>query len=210
MEYFVKIIELILSPHMVWGGIAVFFAYRFKASFSTLIDALSDRVKNVTEYKKTKEGHELLFSGSQAFNENPSLPSVSDSPPEVKIENGTNFVWPEDKTEDIAELRKSAKLERVYAYLWEYRYLNYFLLRHTQMVLDWFISNDADTSMSGYHEYWKKYIVSEKERNDVLSALTNHALLAQKEESVYPTLKGKEYHQWRGPMPPYIIPETNA
>jgi hypothetical protein len=185
----------------------VFFAYRFKSSISKLIEALTDRVKNVKGYKKTKDGHELLFSESQAISENPSLPSVSNEPPKVTADSDTNFLWPEDKTDDVVEVRNSVKEERARAYLWEYRYLNYFLLRHTQMVLDWYF-NHEDATLPKYHEYWKEYIVSEKERGDVVTALTTYNLLVQDGETVKLTPKGKEYHEWRGPLPPYIIPDT--
>jgi len=50
---------------MVWGGILVFFAFRFKTHLGKLINAATDRIKNVQGYKRTKDGHELIFSDSQ-------------------------------------------------------------------------------------------------------------------------------------------------
>ena len=94
IEYF----KIILSPHMVWGGILVFFAFRFKSSFSQLLAAFVDRIKNVQGYKKTKDGHEFTFKDLQSSNEDKVLPNISDSPPIGSPEKTADFVWPEDNT----------------------------------------------------------------------------------------------------------------
>ena len=42
------------------------------------------------------------------------------------------------------------KAERERAYLWEYRYLNLFLVRGTQMVLEWFAARESPTTFQVY------------------------------------------------------------
>jgi hypothetical protein len=209
MDYFLKILELILTPHIVWGGILVFFAYRFKNSFSILIESLSDRVKNVKGYKKTKDGHEVLFSEAQSINEPPAKTEITSESPNV-ISKPNNASWPEDLTDDTDALRNEVKSERAKAYYWEYCYLNFFLVRHTQLVLDWLVSKNSKDTKPSFHNYWKEYIVSEQERENVLSALNGHSLVIFQQDEILVTPKGNDYYNWRGAMPPFVIPGKNA
>ena len=126
----IEFLKVVLTPHIVWAGVLIFFAFRFKGSFSLLLAAITDRINNVKNYKKTKDGHELTFEAPQPSKDKKVLPNSSDEPPEVTPEKAENSIWPEDNTTDIESIRQEAKKQRAISYLWEYKYLNYFLVRH--------------------------------------------------------------------------------
>ncbi|WP_297797817.1 hypothetical protein [uncultured Marinobacter sp.] len=89
------------------------------------------------------------------------------------------------------------------AYTWEYRYLNYFLARGTQVVLDWLINLPQPTTYAHFDSTWLPLIPSAEERQAIIGALRNHHLIQQDEaELISVTPKGREYQQWRGPLPP--------
>lgn len=204
----VEFLKVILSPHIVWGGILIFFALRFKSSFSSLIGAITDRIKNVRGYKKTKEGHELTFTSAQASSEDKVLPNVSNEPPQGSPEETGNTGWLEDNTQDVNTLNQLVKTERASRYLWEYRYLNYFFARHTQVVLDWFVGCESPPTFELFENFWFHMIPDKNERKIVLDALSAHYLIQASEGGLIEvTPKGREYHQWRGSLPP--LPESS-
>ena len=89
------------------------------------------------------------------------------------------------------------------AYLWEYRYLNYFLVRGTQVVLDWLINLPQATTYAHFDSTWLPLIPSAEERQAIITALRNHHLTLQDAAGMISvTPKGREYQQWRGPIPP--------
>ncbi len=207
----IEFLKVILTPHIIWGGVLIFFAYRFKNGFSLLLTAITDRIKNVQGYKKTKDGHELTFQESQTDKSNNILPNVSDTPPEASPEKSEGFMWDEDKTDDTETLKKLVKIERSDRYLWEYRYLNYFLVRHSQHIIDWFASNDSPQTFGSYNNYWEKNILDKKEREAVISVLGDFFLIQSVQgDKLQITPKGKEYQAWRGPLPPLLETATKT
>ncbi len=89
------------------------------------------------------------------------------------------------------------------AYTWEYRYLNYFLARNTQLVLDWLLNIPHPTTYSHYDSTWLPFIPAAEERQNIINALRSHHLVHQDEAGIITvTPKGQEYQQWRGPLPP--------
>jgi len=201
----IELLEIVLSPHMVWASVLVFFAFRFKTSFSKLLEAITDRIKNVQGYKKTKDGHEVIFRDLPQSEKDNLFPNSNDSTPNVQPESVGLSVWPEDNTQDISALRQFVKTERASRYLWEYSYLNFFLARHTQLVLDWLISRDVPTTHQEFEEFWQQLIPEEKERSAVLGALSAHFLIVRTGSGpITTTPKGAEYHQWRGPLPKLV------
>lgn len=173
----VEFLKVILSPHIVWGGILVFFAFRFKSNFSQLLKAITDRVKNVQGYKKTKEGHELTFRKEQSSENDKILPNTSDNPPTGSPEKIDESIWSEDSTENITLLRELVKPERAMRYLWKYRYLNYFFARHTQLVLDWFVGLESSPSYQLFDNFWFQLIPDKEERQTVIDVLSAHFLI---------------------------------
>ena len=91
--------------------------------------------------------------------------------------------------------------ERSKAALWEYRYLNLFLARGTQHVMDWFAASDPRATVSLFNAVWLPIIPNPNERLAILTALEAHYLIAIENDLVQVTPKGREYLQWRGPLP---------
>ena len=104
--------------------------------------------------------------------------------------------------EQAEELRQLFEAERSNAHVWEYRYLNYFLVFNTQRVLDWLSSLTQRTSMSFFDTFWQPSIPSAQERQAIVSALQQHHLIELKGNLIGITPKAREYIQWRGPLPP--------
>ena len=98
----------------------------------------------------------------------------------------------------VAELFQA---ERARAYLWEYRYLNYFLAYGTQKVLDWLACLPTRTSCDLFDTFWLPYIPSAEERRAIITALQAHHLIMIQDNLIEVTPKGREYIQWRGALP---------
>lgn len=92
------------------------------------------------------------------------------------------------------------KAERATSYLWEYRYLNYFLVYNTQRILDWLIDLNQSTTYSHYDASWLPIIPAVSERNAIITALESHHLIQIINGLIQVTPKGREYQQWRGPL----------
>ena len=112
-----------------------------------------------------------------------------------------------------AKEQKIAQLLRAHiatAYLWEYRYLNYFLARTTQLALDWLVGLTQPTTYSLYDSFFLPIVPAARERQAMITALEGHHLIDLDQGSNVITLtpKGREYHQWRGELPP--LPRTST
>jgi hypothetical protein len=96
------------------------------------------------------------------------------------------------------EERVSTERER--ALLWEYRFLNYFLVPRTQLILDWLASRPA-MSVHTYDSWLMGSVPNPTERIAVLNALRNHHLVDVRDNDhmIVVNPKGREYIQWRGP-----------
>jgi len=89
------------------------------------------------------------------------------------------------------------------AYIWEYRYLNYFLVRVTQQVLDWLSGLPQATTYAHYDSVWLPIIPSANERQVVINALdAHHIIQTDATGMISVTPKGREYLEWRGILPP--------
>lgn len=85
--------------------------------------------------------------------------------------------------------------ERETARIWEYRYLNYFFVPNTQIILDWLIAK-GPIATSTYDAYLTPYVTSVNERNAILGALENHHLIYVNNNEISVTEKGQEYAGW--------------
>ena len=120
-------------------------------------------------------------------------PALADPPPALP---------PSLEPKELEEVKQLLDAERLRAYLWEYRYLNYFLVYHTQQVLDWFAALSSGTSLALFDSAWLPLIPSAEERRAIIEALQAHHLIQLRGDHVEVTPKGREYHGWRGPLPP--------
>jgi hypothetical protein len=104
-----------------------------------------------------------------------------------------------DDTNDV--IRQAFEAERARASVWEYRYLNYFLVLPTQRVLDWLSKIQSPASFSLYDTVWIMAIPSVVERKAILEALAAHHLIQLEDELISITAKGRQYLGWRGQIP---------
>lgn len=93
-------------------------------------------------------------------------------------------------------LRAEFVAERAAAYMWEYRYLNFFFAPSTQAVLNWFFGIGGNTTLDAYMAYWTNRIFMQNEREAVLVALEKHNMLRADGALLVLTEKGREYHSW--------------
>ena len=108
----------------------------------------------------------------------------------------------QDKQQEIQQLANSY-IEN--STLWEFRYLNLFLVDTTEYVLDWIISYKQPISAHLYDSIWLPIIPSANERGNIFNALQGHHLITFDQSSgmITVTQKGFRYQQWRGgPLPP--------
>ena len=91
--------------------------------------------------------------------------------------------------------------------LWEYRYLNFYFVPNTQLVLDWLASLQNRPSIEMFHALWLPLIPSADDRKAILFALENHYLITVLEMMIEITDRGREYLQWRGPLPLHPKPK---
>jgi hypothetical protein len=101
---------------------------------------------------------------------------------------------------NVDELRQVALQWRASAYIWEYRYLNKFLVLNSQRVLEWFSTFTHPIDAQVFDGYWRTIIPVPNERLAILDALKQHLLIAG-DSSFQVTPKGKEYLEVRGPLP---------
>ena len=99
-------------------------------------------------------------------------------------------------------LREAIRSERAATYLWEYRYLNRYLVLATQLVLDHIASSAGPIALRLLDSYLHAFIPSANERNAILDALAGHHLVLMGGDGLIEvTPKGREYIAWRGPLP---------
>jgi hypothetical protein len=126
-----------------------------------------------------------------------SNPSVSIS--KVQLSDTLPSGLTESQETAITQLVKSHIAN---SYLWEYRYLNYFLVRKTQLVLDWLTNFNQPVTANLYDSVWIPSIHNANERQIILDVLQAHHLIQIDQLGMIGlTAKGKEYIEWRGVLP---------
>lgn len=138
------------------------------------------------------------FEASQLDKQHGSI-SEKGAVPIVKDGSSDVVLLPPTKTGDSSQEVIDAL--RSEAALWEYRYLNFFFVRNTQAILDWFAVCSTSVTISLFNATWLTFITNPNERNAILDALRTHHLISIENDLVQVTPKGREYLQWRGPLP---------
>jgi hypothetical protein len=187
-EIVLEYLRVILSAPPMVAVTVIFMLVLFRED----IKALLLRVAAI----RLPGGAELLMPQSQRQEgeTHNRLPEVQ--PPVVEIPNLS--------TQQRQEIENLIKSERANAYQWEYRYLNHFLVRGTQVVLDWLASMPQPISIHFATSFWLPIIPSTEERVAIVKALEAHQLIQVEGDAIEVTPKGREYLQWRGPLPPVV------
>ena len=186
---------LLTAPFLI-SVVVVFFIWRFTED----IKALLLRVAKI----KLPGGTEVNTPQSSRIVE-----EESKSPPEtigIAIQGIPSGLTPEQE-QAVKQLIRSHIAN---AYLWEYRYLSYFLARGTQETLDWLIGLTQPTTYAFYDSVFLPIIPSANERQAIITALQMHHLVMHDEVSnvITVTPKGREYQEWRGVLPPLTRKST--
>ena len=183
-------LKVILSAPVLLAIIAGVFIFKFSED----IKALLSRIAKI----KLPGGTEVSTPQSNRIinDESKSLPT----PDSVTVE-GIPTELTHDQKLIIEQLVKSHIAN---TYLWEYRYLNYYLVRRTQIVLDWLAGLPQPTTYAHYDSFWLPLISSANERKAMITALQSHHLILHDEATnmISVTPKGQEYQEWRGELPP--------
>jgi hypothetical protein len=180
-------LNVLLSPQVIGGFVVAGFVLIFRED----IKALFVRIAKI----RLPGGAELSTSQSAKLDEEPKDKKPPLPPPSDAVKLPATLNPPESK-----EVRELLDAERAIAYLWEYRYLNYFLVPNTQIVIDWLASLQIRPTVKLYDTVWLPAIPSPTERRAILNALQTHYLITIDKELIEVTPKGREYIQWRGPL----------
>lgn len=182
-------LKVLLSPQIIVGGVGFVFLFLFREDIKALLLRIAKiRLPGGTEVSTSQSERQVK---EEKIEQKP-LPA-----PQTPLPGLPSELTPQQRTavEDIL------KAERATSYLWEYRYLNYFLVYGTQTVLDWFISLKQPTTYNHFDATWLPLIPSANERGAIINALQAHHLIQVNDGAIQVTPKGMEYQQWRGKLP---------
>ncbi len=187
LEYF----EVILSAPVLFSIVAILFILVFREDLKALILRVAKiKLPGGTELS-TPQSSQLASEEDRPAPE----PSVNEEYPIAGL--------PADLTsQQRVVVEQLIRSHIATAYVWEYRYLNYFLARGTQHVLDWLISLSSPITFAHFESVWIPLIPSVNERQSIITALQAHHLIQQESSGLISvTPKGREYAQWRGSLP---------
>ena len=189
-------LKVLLTAPVLFSIVAIFFIFQFRED----IKALLLRIAKI----KLPGGTEVSTSQSnRPAAEEPKMEIEPTASKEVQIQGLPNDMPPQQQ-QVIEQIIRS---HIATAYLWEYRYLNFFLVRGTQEVLDWLIGLKQPTLYAHYDSTWLPLVPSANERAARINALQAHHLVQQEQNGLLiVTPKGLEYQGWRGPLPPLTTP----
>lgn len=183
-------LKVLLSTPVVAGAIAIAFIVLFRGD----IRALMRRVATIRF-----PGGEVSTSQVERSSEvTPTTGATPKVPPSEQVVLPQNIALTPEQVKQLAEIFQA---ERARAYLWEYRYLNYFLVPLTQRVLDWLASLKDRPTYTLYDTLFTQAVPSTEERKAIIDALAAHHLIQLKGDLIEVTPKGREYIQWRRPLP---------
>ncbi|AEI14113.1 hypothetical protein Flexsi_0425 [Flexistipes sinusarabici DSM 4947] len=190
-EIILSYLEIILSPQVVISSVIVVFLLIFRVALAALIDRVASIKWGPAELsapqplsdRRTMDGE---VSGDDTLGES----ADSDLPEGVNVSE-----------EDARRLRQAMQSERARAHLWEYRFLNLFLVLNTQRVLDWIAGLPDPPTFTMYDAWWQQVIPTAEQRRTIIQVLEDHNLIVIKGDLIEITPKGREYIEWRGPLP---------
>ncbi len=188
-------LKVILSAPVMGGAVAITFLCLFRGEINALIGRIA-RIRF--------PGGELFASQQERTQAEIAPREQPPAPPQgQQVQLPPSVTLTPEQAQQVVGLIQS---ERAHAALWEYRYLNFFLARSTQLVLDWLGTLQQPISVNLLDSYLQAFIVDAQERLAILTALQNPHLIMIANNLVQITPKGREYLQWRGPLPATQLP----
>lgn len=183
LEYF----QLAFSWPPIALTIALVFLYSFKENIANFIDRGEEVTTPIGGMKATPQ---------PLPTEEKELPPIKDELP-ASISEG-----------EAKEILERLHEERQNTRLWQYRYLNKFLVQNTQHMLDAVRFADPGIQESLLKQALQQAGVGGDEFVAIMSALTTNDLVTTNNGLVEITTKGRDYLTWRGSMPfaPAVVP----
>ena len=181
-------LKVLLSAPVMLALVAIVFLVIFRED----LKALFLRIAKI----RFPGGTEVSTSQSERQESEAALNQEPKSPANVNPPNLPNDLAPQARQ----EIENLLLAEQASARTWEYRYLNYFLVLHTQRALDWLSKLPQPVAFSFYDSQWLPIIPNANERGAVINALQAHHLIQIDSQSITVTQKGYEYIQWRGAL----------
>lgn len=179
-------LKVLLSAPVLFSLVLIIFIRSFKTELRNLVNRIAS----------------IKFPGGAEVNTPQPLNDASNKSvptPTIEFNQSLPAGLTKDQETTITHLIRSHIAN---SYLWEYRYLNFFLVRKTQLVLDWLTTFNQPVNGSFYDSVWIPSIPDANERRIILEALQAHHLIQINELGMIElTPKGKEYIEWRGPLP---------
>ncbi len=192
-----KYLKVLLSSHVVIGVVAFIIFCFLRKNIKGLIDRIikitipggggiqTHQMPKIEPYKKNIEKENI----------------VEPIPEELKEIADNNSKLSKDLLDKIINI---FKIEKTKTYLWEYNYLNLFLVSSTQKILDFIVGSNFNSINLSYIDTLITQIAPNfpiEEKKVIVEVLKSHHLITvDNNEFVNATPKGKEYVQWRGPL----------
>lgn len=154
----------------------------------TIVILLINNFKDAISYwiKRLKIQHGDIIISSQVLHNKIEIDSEKNLTIESPKEN-------KDKTNSTEMLNW-----RENAYIWEYRFLNYYLVHYTHLTLDWLCDLGEETTYIRFDTEFNSIIRHPEERHAVISALEQHHLITFRDRKIEITEKGREYINYMG------------
>lgn len=182
-------LKIFLAPQIIAGIVVLFFLIAYKND----IKELMRRIAKI----RLPGGSELSTSQHDKMSDDITKEDINKIKPPEQISVPKSLSLTPDQQKII---RETFQATQQLAILWEYRFLNLYLVYNTQSVLDWLASLPQRTTLSMYYSIWMPIVSSADERRAIIDALQRHNLIAIKEGLIEVTSKGVDYIQWRGPI----------
>lgn len=192
-------LKVLLSWPVAASAITYFLVMNFKPQISELIPRLSS-IGNVKFDPDSQ--------GGKAIEETPIKPPpiAQIDPIEVMPPPGQiDIKGHPPKILNDSSQKETVEIWRRNSYIWEYKYLNLYLAKNTQRVLEWLDSRNQPIDLLEYDSIWSPYFPNQPEREAIFKALKDHYLIQITDGRFQITPKGKEYIQYRNNLPnPYL------
>ena len=187
-------LEVLLSAPPLFSIVAIVVICRFNREVRDLLS----RVATI----KLPGGAEFAMQQSRiGVDDESAAPADAD---DIAVQEINHLELTSDQQQRVEQL---VRTQIATARRWEYRYLNYFLVRTTQLALDWLVGLTGPITYEDYDSCFLPIVPTARERQAMVAALAAHYLIEidQESNSITLTPKGREYHEWRGaltPLPP--------
>jgi hypothetical protein len=182
-QLILEYLKVLLSPQVVIGMVVVAFFCRFSTEIVGVMKGVASiRLPGGTQLSLQQQP--ISDIEKKAY---PVIPTDAPTPQTPDIQ-----LTPEKEKALRDELKSVSEL----ANLWEYRYLNFFLVPATKSVLYWLAGNENGITYSLYDAMWLPIITSKNERNTIINVLQTHNLISIEGSLIKITPKGKDYIAW--------------